>query len=269
MLSMSFDGTLDLLAQIEKNICWNLPYFQLIRWKIICISSRKNWKIQSFSKKKCWKCSFYINGHHVGSLVDIFPAQIYRADLNSIAFFLLSLVANHSLSETYISSFQSFQILCYSFPVFYFLSFSSVFLSISSTFSFTFCLFLYLPSAFFLAAFYLSPLSFFVYHLILLSTSISFFVFYVPSWLYSIFILCLSSVVFPLFFSLSFCAFVYYYYHYYYQHFYPPVLLFCIFYLLIFCLPFLLIFLLFSFSFIFLFCPFFHSLSLSCANPAL
>ena len=53
-------------------------------------------------------------------------------------------VAIYSLNETYISSFKSFQILffsvflflCSTVLVFYFLSFSSVFLCISSTFSF-------------------------------------------------------------------------------------------------------------------------------------
>ena len=41
----------------------------------------------------------------LGSLEDISPAQIYRADLNSVVFFLLSFVAVYSLNETYISSF--------------------------------------------------------------------------------------------------------------------------------------------------------------------
>ena len=80
----------------------------------------------------------------LGSIEDISPAQIYRADLTSVVFFLLSFVAIYSLDEKYISSFQSFQILffsvflflCSTFPVFYFLSFFSVFLCISSTFSF-------------------------------------------------------------------------------------------------------------------------------------
>ena len=75
----------------------------------------------------------------LGSLEDISPAQIYCADLISAIFFLLSFVAIYSLNETYISSFQSFQILlfsdflflCCTFPVFYILSFTSVFLLLS------------------------------------------------------------------------------------------------------------------------------------------
>ena len=60
------------------------------------------------------------------------------------------------------------------------------------------------------SAFYLSPLAltFFVYHLIFLSASISFFAFCFPSLLSSTFILCLCSILFPLLFFLSFCAFV-------------------------------------------------------------
>ena len=70
-------------------------------------------------------------------------------------------------------SFQSF-FPCSTFLVLYFLSFSSVFLWISSTFSFfSFCLFPFLSSTFFLDTFYLSPQTFFVYHLIFLSVSIS------------------------------------------------------------------------------------------------
>ena len=65
--------------------------------------------------------------------------------------------------------------------------------------------------------------------------NIHFFILIFPSLLSSTFILCLSSILFPLLFFLSFCAFVcvfcccYYYYCCY--HFYLPVLLFCIFYL--------------------------------------
>ena len=144
----------------------------------------------------------------------------------------------------------------YSFQSF----FSCVLLSLSSTFYLSPLSFFAYPllslSVFLVclllscSAFYLSPLAltFFVYHLIFLSASISFFVFYFPSWLSSTFILCLSSIIFPLLFSLCFCTFVFFYYY----HFYSPVLLFCIFYLSIFCLPLPLIFLLFPFSFIFL-----------------
>ena len=154
----------------------------------------------------------------LASLEDISPAKIFCGDFNFIVFFLLSIVVNYCLNETYISSFQSFQILFFSVSFFscVLLSLSStfylspVFLCISSNFSFFFSLFLYLPSTFFLAAFYLSPLTFFVYHLIFLSASISFFVFYFPSWLSSTFILCLSYIIFPLLLSLSFCAFAFF-----------------------------------------------------------
>ena len=82
--------------------------------------------------------------------------------------------------------FSLFLFLCSTFPVFYFLSFPSVFLCTSSTFSFSFSLFLCITSTFFLAAFYLFPLT-------------------LP-----LFILCLSSIMFPLLFSLTFCAFVFF-----------------------------------------------------------
>ena len=98
-------------------------------------------------------------------------------------FFLLSFVAIYSLNETCVFHFSLlrsyffslFLFLCSTFPVFYFLSFSSVFLCISSNFSSSFCLFLCMSSTFFPAAFYLSLFSLFVYHLIFLSGSISFF----------------------------------------------------------------------------------------------
>ena len=144
--------------------------------------------------------------------------------------------------------------MCSTFSVFYFLSFSSVFLCISSTFSFSFCLFLYLPSTFFLAVFYLSPLTFFAYHLVFLSVCVSFFVFYFPS----TFILCLSFIIFPLLFSLSFCAFLFFYYYYY--HFYP-LFFFSVFstfqfFACLFCL----FFHFFLSLLFFLLCYFFHSL---------
>ena len=101
---------------------------------------------------------------------------------------------------------------------------------------------------YFLSCYFLSSsLTFFVYHLIFISASISFFVFYPPSWLSFNFISCLSSIMLPLLFSLSFCAFVFFYYY----KFYPPVLLFCIFHLSIFCMPFRLIFLYFYIFFYF------------------
>ena len=71
--------------------------------------------------------------------------------------------------------FNLFLLLCSCFPVFYFLSFSLVFLCISSAFSFCYSLFICLSSTFFLAGFYLSPLTFFFYHLIFLSASMSFY----------------------------------------------------------------------------------------------
>ena len=99
------------------------------------------------------------------------------------------------------SLFRSYFFQSLSFLVFYFLSFSSIFPCISSTFSFSLCLFLCLSTTFSLAAFYLSPLTFFVYHLIFLSASISFFVFYFSSWVSSTFILSLPSIISPLLFS--------------------------------------------------------------------
>ena len=132
--------------------------------------------------------------------------------------------------------FSVFLSLCSTFPIFYFLPFSSLCLSLH----FLYFLFLSFLSAFcFLAAFYLSslPLTFFVYHLIFLSAFISFFVFYFPSLLFSTFILCLSSVLSILLLTLLFillyicvCVFCYCCYHYYfYYHFYPPVFFFCFF----------------------------------------
>ena len=99
-------------------------------------------------------------------------------------------VVMHSLNETYISLFYFFQILFFSVSFFSFillsLSFSptlSVFAYPLGTFSFSFCLFLCLSSTFFLAVFHLSPLILFVYHLLSLSASVSFLVFYFPSFL--------------------------------------------------------------------------------------
>ena len=77
----------------------------------------------------------------LGSLEVIFPAQIYRADLTSVVFFLLSFVVIYSLNITYIlylSHFRSYSIQSF---------FSCVLLSLSSTF-------------------YLFPLSFFAYPLL-------------------------------------------------------------------------------------------------------
>ena len=90
-----------------------------------------------------------------------------------------------------------------SFPVFYFPCLSLhilyfLFLSFLSVFYFLSCC----------LSCYLSPLTFFVYRLIFLSASVSFFVFYFSSLLSSTFILCLPSIIFPLLFFLSFCALV-------------------------------------------------------------
>ena len=132
---------------------------------------------------------------------------------------------------------------CNTFPVSYFLSFSCLSLHIL----YFLCLFPCLSSIFFLAVFYLSPLIFFVYHLLSISASVSFFVFYFPSWLSSTFFYCLSSIIFPLLFSLSFRVCVFYYYYY-------AILLFCILYLSVF----LSAFSAYSTTFFFLFCfPYF------------
>ena len=185
----------------------------------------------------------------------ISPAQIYCADLNSVVFFLLSFVVIYSLNKTYslilVFSdpilFYLLLFLCTTFPAFYFLSFSSVCLCISSTFSFFTCLLLsFLLSSIFLLWFSL----FIIYFLLLL---VSFFVFYFPSWLSSTFFFCLSSIIFPLLFTLSFCMYVFYYY-------YPPILLFCIFYLSVFVCLFCLFFYVFLSLLFFLFCSSSHSL---------
>ena len=120
--------------------------------------------LQLRDKKICDSCDLSL-----GSLEDISPAQIYCADFNSVVFFLLSFVVMYSLNETYIF-----------FILVFILSFSYICLCISSTFSFSFCLFRCLSSTFFLVVFYLSPLIFFAYHLLSLSASVSLFVFYVP-----------------------------------------------------------------------------------------
>ena len=124
----------------------------------------------------------------------------------------------------YFSIFRSYYFLSLSFPVyfflaFYFLSFSSVCFWIFSTFSFSYCLFLYLSSTFFLASFFL--LSFFSDFFCLSSTfSFCFCLFLcllLPSWLSSTFFLSLSSIISPLIFSLSFRVCVFY-------HYYHPIL---------------------------------------------
>ena len=109
----------------------------------------------------------------------------------------------------YFSLFRSCSFQSLSFLVFYFpcLLLSIFLLCVSLHILYFYFLLQYLcvSSTFFHAAFYLSPLTFFVYHLLFLSTSTSFFVFYYPSWLSSTFFLCLYCVMFPLLFSLSLC----------------------------------------------------------------
>ena len=140
----------------------------------------------------------------------------------------------------------------YSFQSF----FSCVLLSLSSTFYlsplsfFAYPLLSLSPSVSFFACLLLSFSSDFVYHLICLSASISFFAFYFPSWLSSTFILCLSSIIFPLLFSLSFCTFVCVLFYYYY-HFYSPCSSFPYFLPFNFLSAFSAYFSTFSFSFIF------------------
>ena len=149
---------------------------------------------------------------HLG-LLRISPQHrcIMQTSCKSVVFFLPSFVVIYSLNETYI-----FFILVFSYPILLYL-----FLFLSSTSP---CL---------------SPLSFFVYHPLSHSPSVSFFV----SLLLSFFVSLLLSffACLPLYFPYSFlflflCVF-----------FYFPVLIFCILYVSISCLPFPLIFLSFYF----------------------
>ena len=89
-------------------------------------SVRQDWRQCRNGKVPKWLKSYDPCGPSLGSLEDISPAQIYRADLTSVvsSFFPSILL------------FSVFLFLCSTFPVFYFLPFSSVFLCISSTFSF-------------------------------------------------------------------------------------------------------------------------------------
>ena len=88
-----------------------------------------------------WKRGFLLHmtcdpcDYSLGSLDDISLAQIYRADLNSVVFFLLFFVVMYSLNETislFISVFSDlilfylFLFLYTTFPVFFFLFFSSI-----------------------------------------------------------------------------------------------------------------------------------------------
>ena len=127
----------------------------------------------------------------LASLEDISLAQMYRANLNSIIFFLLCFVIIYSLNETYISLFQSFPILFFSVSFFSWILLSLIFLCLSLHIHYF--LFLFLPLSlsvfYFLSVFYLTYLTFFNYPLS---------VFYLPS------TVCLSSIIFPLLFYLSF-----------------------------------------------------------------
>ena len=155
------------------------------------------------------------------SLEDISPAQKHRANLNSVFFFLLSFVVIYYLNETYISLFQSFQILFFSVSFFPVLNFSlstfllslSLYISISSTFSFSFCLFPCLFSTFFFAVFYLTPPTFFAYPLLSLSASGSFFVCLLISFFYFLPFFCYIPLTLLFIFSRVF-YYYYYYYHY-------------------------------------------------------
>ena len=185
----------------------------------------------------------------LGSLEDISPAQIYRANFISVVFFL-HCCYRFSKRNIYLFIlvfsdpilFCLFIFLSSIFPVFYFLSFSSVFLCIS--------LILFLLMSLSLPALYLSPLTYFVYHLFSHSASIS---------------LSLCSLFLVGFLLLSFftCLLLHstysFLYLFGYMRFIIILLYFfsCIFYLSFFCLPFLLIFLHFSFSFVFLILFFF------------
>ena len=135
----------------------------------------------------------------LGSLKGYLPAKIYHASLSFVVFFLLSFVVICSLHDTYISFFSRFR--SYS-PMYVFflpstfshLSFSSVFLCITWTFSFSFR-FILLSAFYFLSSCIPSFSSDFFYPLLFLS-SLAFF--------------CLSSTNFLAFFCfLSFPVFYY------------------------------------------------------------
>ena len=151
----------------------------------------------------------------------------------------------------YFSLFTFCSFLSLSSPVYYF---PCLLLSILLLSVFAYPLLSLYPSVF-----YPSPLIFFIYLQLSLSASISFFVFYFPSWISSTFFFCLPSFMFPLLFTLSLrvCVFCYYYCY--------SILLFSILYLSIFCLPFLVIFLhyfLFCLSFLVFFSTLFDYLVL-------
>ena len=122
-------------------------------------------------------------------------------NLNSVIFFLFFVAIIYPLNETFLhfSLFRSYSFqslfLCFTFPVFYFLSISSVLLYISSTFFFSFCLFVCCVLPFLVPSIFLLWLS---------SSSNFSFCFY----LFLCVLLCLSSIIFPLLFSLSFCVFM-------------------------------------------------------------
>ena len=164
----------------------------------------------------------------------------------------------------YFSLLRSYSFLPLSFPIYYFpcllifIVLPSVFAyALFSLYPFIFYLFPCLSSTSFLAVFYPSRLVFFVYHLLSLSASVSFSIFYFPSWLSSIMFLCLSSIIFPLLFSISFRVYVFYYYYYDYYYYYTILLsVFCTFQFFVCC------FFLFWFSYFVLFSTLFDYLVL-------
>ena len=197
---------------------------------------------------------------HLG-LLKISPQYRYivQASIPSFSFFFPLLLSSLSVIILVFSNpilFCFFLFLYSTFHVFYFLSFSSVFLCISSTFSFFFCLFFVcLLLYFMLTSMFLLWLSLFIIYFLFLLLSLSLSSTFLLGFLLLSFFACL--LLYSPYSSLYLFAYMCFAYYYYY---YPPVLLFCIFYLLIFCLPFLLIFLHFSFTFVSLILFFFLSL---------
>ena len=120
----------------------------------------------------------------------------------------------------YFSLFRSCSFLSLSFPVLYFslstfLLSLSLYISVSSTFSFSFCLFPCLFSTFFFAVFYLTPPTFFAYPLLSLSASGSFFVCLLISFFYFLPFFCYIPLTLLFIFSRVF--YYYYYYHYFFN----------------------------------------------------
>ena len=205
-----------------------------------------------------WKvpCNWFLAILHLdGSLEDISPEQIYRANfrrfLPSFHFCYRFFKSNIYLFILVFSDpiiFCLFLFLSSIFPVFYFLSFSSVFLCIS--------VILFLLLSLSLPALYLSPLTFFVYHLFFHSAFVS-----LSLSLSSLFLL-----VFLLLFFFT-CLLLHspysFLYFFGYICFIVIILLSffsCIFYLSFFVCLFCLFFYIFLSLLFFLFCSFFYSL---------